>query len=167
VAGSSITFIDEALWTNGPKENIEFFDYTFQQHFGETPLPVYMPRQPILEYMIGRVTKHCPEFFEKYMKFHTSVESVSYIESESKFEIVTRNVLTGEKITGEYDKCIWAGGENGRPKMPASMVNMFQAGGFAGRVIHSSDTANFEEDVKGKRVLLIGGGYSAEDLACM
>ena len=30
----------EALWTNGPKEAMEFFDYTFDDHFGCT-LPVY------------------------------------------------------------------------------------------------------------------------------
>ena len=24
----------EALWTNGPKECIEFFDYTYDEHFG-------------------------------------------------------------------------------------------------------------------------------------
>lgn len=154
----------EALWTNGSKENIEFYDYTFDEHFGR-PLPVYMPRQPVLEYMVGRVTKHCPDFFEKYVKFNTNVVSVRFI--QDKFEIVTKDLVTQELITGVYDKCIWAAGENGRPSMPAPMIKMFRDGGFAGRIIHSSDTANFEEDVKGKRVLLIGGAYSAEDLALM
>jgi hypothetical protein len=45
------------------------------------------------------------------------------------------------------------------------MVKMFREGGFSGRMIHSSDTSNFEQDVKGKRVLMIGGAYSSEDLA--
>ena len=158
----------EALWTNGPKENIEFFDYTFDEHFGgHAALPVYMPRQPVLEYMVGRVTKHCPDFFDKYMKFNTNVESVRHDEITSKFEIVTRNVLTGREQMEQYDKCIWAGGENGRPKMPTSMTNMLRSGGFAGRIIHSSDSASFESDVKGKRILMIGGNYSAEDLALM
>jgi len=31
--------------------------------------------------------------------------------------------------------------------------------------MHSTETATFDEDVRGKRVLLIGGGFSAEDLA--
>ena len=156
----------EALWTNGPKENIEFYDYTFDDHFG-CALPVYMPREPILDYMIGRVTKNCPDFFEKYMTFNTSVDSVRFDETSSKFKVVTRNLQTSESVTRDYDKCIWAAGENGKPLIPASMVKMFREGGFDGRIIHSSDTANFEQDVKGKRILLIGGGYSAEDLSLM
>jgi len=126
-----------------------------------------MPRQPVLEYMMGRVTKHCPDFFEKYMKFNTTVEFVRWVEEKNKFEIVTMDVITGEESMGEYDKCIWAGGENGKPKIPEAMLKMFQEGGFGGKMLHSSDTADFENDVKGKRVLLIGGGYSAEDLSLM
>lgn len=163
----SHTLLDEALWTNGPKDSIEFFDYTFQDHFGDKALPVYMPRAPILEYITARCTRTCPDFLEKYIKFHTSVVNVKYVEDESKFQVVTRNVLTGEIVTEKYDKCIWSAGENGRPLMPASLVKIFKEGGFKGRIIHSSDTADFESDCKGKRILLIGGSYSAEDLALM
>ena len=156
----------EALWLNGSKEPIEFFDYTFDEHFG-CALPVYLPRQPYLEYMLGRVTKHCPDFFEKYVNFNTSVVSVKYNETKGKFEIVTENSVTHEVTTHDYDKCIWAAGQNGKPKVPTAMISMFKEGGFSGRMIHSTDTANFEADVKGKRLLLIGGNYSAEDLALM
>lgn len=162
----NIIYVDEALWTNGPKEAIEFYDYHFDQHF-DYPLPVYMPRQPVLDYMIGRITRKCPDFFEKYMKFNTSVEYVTYMEETSKFEVVTRDMISGEEVTQQFDKCIWAGGENGRPKMPQAMLDMFHDGNFHGKIVHSSDTSDFENDVRGKRVLLIGGGYSAEDLALM
>ncbi len=163
---ASTTNMYEALWTNGPKEAIEFFDYHFNEHFAY-PLPVYMPRQPILEYMIGRVTKHCPDFFETFFKFNTSVEFVEYLEERKKFQVTTLDTETGKEQVQEFDKCIWAGGENGRPKLPQAMLEMFEQGGFRGKIIHSSDTADFENDVKGKRVLLIGGGYSAEDLSLM
>jgi thioredoxin reductase len=161
--GEKLTNMYEALWTNGPKDNIEFFDYTFQDHFGDAPLPVYMPRQPILEYIIGRCTHKCPDFFEKYMQFHTSVVHVKY--TENKFQVTTKHVLTGEARTEQYDKCIWSAGENGRPSMPGPLLKIFKD--FPGRLIHSSDTADFENDCKGKRVLLVGGSYSAEDLALM
>jgi cation diffusion facilitator CzcD-associated flavoprotein CzcO len=49
--------------------------------------------------------------------------------------------------------------------MPTSVTSLFREGGFTGKVIHSSDSADFETHVKSKRVLIIGGGYSAEDLA--
>ena len=165
-AGAPTTNMYEALWTNGPKECIEFFDYYLDEHF-DHPLPVYMPRQPVLEYMIGRVTKNCPDFFEKYVQFNTSVEFVRYGDDKRKFKISTRDMLTGEEVVEEFDKCIWAGGENGRPKLPEAMLKMFREGGFSGKMIHSSDTADFENDVKGKQILLIGGSYSAEDLALM
>ena len=32
------------LWSNGPKEALEFADYTFEEHFG-TPIPSYPPRE--------------------------------------------------------------------------------------------------------------------------
>lgn len=99
------------------------------------------------------------------MQFHTSVDKVKYLEEQDKFRVTTRNVLTGAERTENYDKCIWAGGENGRPSMPGPLMEIFK--GFSGRLIHSSDTADFENDCKGKRVLLVGGSYSAEDLALM
>jgi Flavin-binding monooxygenase-like len=154
----------EGLWTNGPKESIEFFDYSYDEHFGHA-LPVYMPRQALLEYMLTRVTRKCPDFFEKYAQFNIDVQSVAWNEGTCKFDVVIRNTLTGNVVKETYDKCIWGAGDNGKQKIPHSMVNMFRKGGFTGRMIHSSDTTNFEEDVKGKRILLIGGSYSSEDLA--
>ena len=47
----------EGLWINAHKDGMEFFDYTFKDHF-KTPQPVYLPRQQILEYVLARVTKH-------------------------------------------------------------------------------------------------------------
>jgi len=130
------TSMYKALWTNGPKECIEFYDYTFQQHF-RRPLPVYLPRQAMLDYMMGRVTQHCPDFFETYMKCNTSVMSVRFIDSKNKFEVATRDLVTDQVVVDDYDKCIWAAGENGHPKLPESVVQMFRDGGFSGRIIQS------------------------------
>uniref|UniRef100_A0A7S1G0D1 Uncharacterized protein n=1 Tax=Corethron hystrix TaxID=216773 RepID=A0A7S1G0D1_9STRA len=52
---------------------------------------------------------------------------------------------------------------NGRPAIPPALRDVFRD--FAGTVRHSSDAKRFDEDVRGKRVLLVGGSYSAEDLA--
>ena len=154
----------EGLWTNGPKESIEFFDYSYDEHFGHA-LPVYMPRAALLEYMLARVTRKCPDFFEKYARFNVEVQSVVWNAEIRKFDVILKNALTGKCFREVYDKCIWGAGRNGQQNLPHSMVNMFRVGGFKGRIIHSSDTSNFEEDVKGKRILMIGGAYSAEDLA--
>ena len=124
-----------------------------------------MPRAALLEYMLARVVKKCPSFFEKYVHFHTSVTKVVYNENEAKFHVTTHNTLTGKVSTALFDKCIWAAGDNAEPSMPHTLLESLD--GFQGRVIHSSDTATFGDDVRGKRILLVGGSYSAEDLALM
>lgn len=153
----------EALWTNGPKECIEFFDYTFDEHFG-CALPMYMPRALILEYLLARCTRNNPTFFDD-VKFNTSVRSVRFDEGLGKFAVQTVDLETDEVTESLFDKCIWAAGTNGRPNIPASISNALTSGGFKGTVMHSSETGpTFDELVRGKKILLIGDSYSAEDL---
>ena len=44
------------LWSNGPKECLEFADYTFEEHFGR-PIASYPPRAVLRDYIMGRVEK--------------------------------------------------------------------------------------------------------------
>jgi hypothetical protein len=44
------------LWSNGPKECLEFADYTFEEHFG-FPIPSFPPREVLQDYITGRVDK--------------------------------------------------------------------------------------------------------------
>lgn len=44
------------LWSNGPKEGLEFADYTFQDHFGK-PIASYPPREVLFDYIQGRIEK--------------------------------------------------------------------------------------------------------------
>jgi len=167
-----------ALWTNGAKESFEFSDYTFKDHFGDVSMPTYLPRKYVLDYIMARCTTSCPNFFEKYFSFRTTVVNVSYQERtenakisehsiNNKFRVHTRNETTGVEEIKIYDKCIWASGINGIPYIPKKMHDLFQEGGFKGSLVHSSDTNNFKNDVENKRVLIVGGGLSAEDLALM
>lgn len=43
------------LWSNGPKECLEFPDYTFEDHFKKA-IPSYPPREVLYDYLKG---KHC------------------------------------------------------------------------------------------------------------
>jgi len=167
-----------ALWTNGPKEAFEFSDYTFRDHFGDVRMPAFLPRKYVLDYILARCTRNCPNFFEKFFSFRTSVVNVRYVRgegeeyisehsTENKFRVHTRNEITGIEEFKIFDKCVWMGGMNGIPYTPTKLVNLFKDGGFKGSIIHSSDTTNFKKDVENKRILIVGGGYSAEDLAIM
>ena len=42
------------LWSNGPKECLEFADYSFEEHFGK-PIGSYPPREVLWDYIKGRV----------------------------------------------------------------------------------------------------------------
>jgi thioredoxin reductase len=164
-ADADTTLMYDKLWTNGSSHLTEFFDYTFDEHFGR-PVSVYMKRQDLLDYILGRVQKNCPNFFEKYVQFYRLVENVVFNDTDQQFHITVKHLDdTQESAVHRFDKCIWACGENGRRYIPENLVRLFRDGGFKGRIIHSSDTARLEDDVKDKQILLIGGGLSAEDIA--
>jgi cation diffusion facilitator CzcD-associated flavoprotein CzcO len=154
----------DKLWTNGCSFLIEFFDYTLDEHFQGESCTVYMKRQDLLEYMIGRVKKNIPKFFERFFKFNSEVVHVKFDECTKRFLIRVKDLVSGDIRTNSFDKCIWACGENGKPKVPQNLVAMLRDGGFEGRIIHASDTTTLEDDVKGKRILIIGGAFSAEDI---
>jgi hypothetical protein len=156
----------EGLWINGHKGAMEFFDYTFEDHF-KTPQPVYLPRQQILEYMLARVTRH-ENIFQDVL-FNTVVESVTYDDDLERFVIISRD-WDGIISTQYFDKCIWASGTEGIQRMPEDVVEALSE--YNGQVVHSSamDTligpsSGGKNAVEGKRILLIGDSYSAEDLA--
>ena len=44
------------LWTNGPKESLEFGDYSFEEHFGK-PIPSFPPYAVLNDYILGRAEK--------------------------------------------------------------------------------------------------------------
>src|SRR6201991_5048785 len=41
------------LWSNGPKECLEFADYPFDEHFGKS-IPSFPPRAVLYDYITGR-----------------------------------------------------------------------------------------------------------------
>ena len=44
------------LWSTGPKECLEFADYSFEQHFGKA-IASYPPREVLFDYIKGRLNK--------------------------------------------------------------------------------------------------------------
>jgi len=152
----------EALWTNGPKELFEYFDYTFEDHFNQS-LPAFLPRELVLNYILKRVQRNEPDFFS-HAKFNTEVEFVQFNDPMKKFEITIHDIALRERSTLHFDKCIWAAGWNGLRSIPRSVETVLQEGKFLGSMLHSSEAGDYLSDVKGKRILMIGDAYSAEDL---
>jgi len=133
-----------ALWTNGAKEAFEFYDYTFVDHFGvevAAKLPTFLPRKLVLEYLLARCTHKCPTFFDKYFSFHTTVLNVKYVAADeddddaqeqkqaqhkNKFQLTLQDETTGLISIEYYDKCIWAGGNEGVPSIPKTTEQLFE-----------------------------------------
>lgn len=43
----------QGLWSNGPKEDLEYPDYTYDEHFGKA-ISSYPPREVLYDYLKGR-----------------------------------------------------------------------------------------------------------------
>ena len=151
------------IWTNSISAETEFFDYVYEDFFRDEAIPVYMPRAKLLEYIIARVTS--VEDIFQYVQFNTQVTSVMYNNETGHFVVKTNNLETGIAYVDEYDKCVWAGGMQAKPQIPAYLQELLRKGGFKGKLMHSSELEDFESSVVGKRIVLIGDSYSAEDLA--
>ena len=63
------------LWSNGPKECLEFADYTFEEHFGR-PIGSYPPRAVLWDYIKGRVEE---SGVRKWVRFNTPVRMVDLL----------------------------------------------------------------------------------------
>jgi hypothetical protein len=91
-SGSTSTNMYEGLWINAFKELFEFHDHTFDQHFGG-PMPAFLPRKHVLEYMMARITKHNPSILDA-VEFGTCVDSVEWNEESKEFLVGTTKTRT-------------------------------------------------------------------------
>src|ERR1700712_2383506 len=143
------------LWSNGPKECLEFADYSFEEHFGR-PIPSYPPRAVLHDYIAGRVER---SDVRKYIRFCTPVRWVSYSEATGKFTVTAKDLLNDEHQVEEFDHVVVANGHFSVPSVP-HFEGMEQ---FPGRVMHAHDF-RVADEFAGKRLLMVGSSYSAEDI---
>ncbi len=143
------------LWSNGPKECLEFADYSFEEHFGR-PIPSYPPRAVLHDYIKGRINK---SGVGSYIKLNTVVRWVSYSEKTGKFSVTVKDLPSDTISTEEFDYVIVASGHFSTPNIP-EFPGVTK---FPGRVMHAHDFRSADE-FAGKDVLLVGASYSAEDI---
>ena len=143
------------LWSNGPKECLEFADYTFDEHFGH-PIASYPPRAVLWDYIKGRVEK---SDVRKYIRFTTAVRDVTYSDDTGTFTIVSHDLVANRTRVDEYDYVVVANGHFSIPNAPH--FPGFDT--FLGRVLHAHDFRDAVEFAD-KDILIIGGSYSAEDI---
>jgi trimethylamine monooxygenase len=143
------------LWSNGPKECLEFADYSFDEHFGK-PIASFPPREVLADYIKGRVEK---AGVREWCRFRHPVRNVEYHEHTDNFTVIAHDLVNDKRVKETFDYVIVANGHFSTPNVP------FFDGidKFAGRVLHSHDFRDALE-FKDKDVMVVGSSYSAEDI---
>jgi len=142
------------LWSNGPKECLEFADYPFDQHFGK-PIPSFPPREVLYDYITGRAVR---SGVRDFIRFNTAVRWVSW--DGSAFSVSVEDRVDRTFRTEAFDHVIVATGHFSTPNVPD--YPGFKT--FPGRIMHSHDFRDASE-FAGKDLLVMGSSYSAEDIA--
>ena len=143
------------LWSNGPKEGLEFADYTFDEHFGKE-IASYPPRAVLFDYIKGRVEK---AGVRDWIKFSHVVRDVRYDEATGMFSVTARDSANDKESVEEFDHVIVASGHFSTPNVPH--YPGFET--FNGRILHAHDFRDARE-FAGKDLLILGTSYSAEDI---
>jgi len=94
-----------------------------------------------------------------HIKFETSVENAKLDKTTGKWEVTMMSMK--DKVSQEevFDYLIVATGANYKPSIPSGVFD-----GFTGEIIHSSEYHTAEQ-VRGKKVMVVGTGESATDVA--
>ncbi len=143
------------LWSNGPKEALEFADYSFDEHFGRA-IPSYPPREVLWDYIKGRVEK---ADVRQYVRFQHAVRYVTFDEDSKQFNVTVQDYQHNQIYDEAFDYVIVASGHFSTPRVPE--YPGFEH--FTGRLIHAHDFRDAVE-FQDQTLLIVGSSYSAEDI---
>lgn len=143
------------LWSNGPKEGLEFADYSFEEHFGKQ-IASYPPRAVLFDYIEGRVKK---AGVRDWIRFNHPVRFVRYNEASGTFTVTAHDQKADSIYDEVFDHVVVCSGHFSTPNMPE--YPGFST--FGGRVLHAHDFRDAME-FNGKDILILGSSYSAEDI---
>ncbi|WP_071799408.1 NAD(P)-binding domain-containing protein [Natronohydrobacter thiooxidans] len=143
------------LWSNGPKEGLEFADYSFEEHFGKQ-IASYPPRAVLFDYIEGRVKK---AGVRDWIRFSSPVRWIEYDEDTGLFTVTVHDHEKDHVYSETFDHVIVASGHFSVPNVPH--YPGFET--FNGRLLHAHDFRDARE-FAGKEILVMGASYSAEDI---
>ncbi len=143
------------LWSNGPKECLEFADYSFEEHYGK-PIPSFPPREVLADYIRMRAEK---TDLRECVRFNTEVRRIDWDPDSSSFTVAADNLADGTSSSERFDHVVVATGHFSVPNVPEFPgINQ-----FPGRVLHAHDFRDAAE-FSGQDILIVGASYSAEDI---
>jgi len=139
------------LWLNGPKEAHELPNHRFDEK-----LPSFVKRPDLYKWL----TRYHDKYGQNVaVKYNCQVENVVF-QNDDKFAVTWSESETAEYKTAIFDYVVVATGHFSVPNVP-----IFPGEDkFNGELIHSTDYRDGRL-FQGKRILLIGGSHSTEDIA--
>ncbi|GAA2376716.1 NAD(P)/FAD-dependent oxidoreductase [Gordonia cholesterolivorans] len=143
------------LWSNGPKEALEFAEYTFDEHFNR-PISSYPPREVLWDYINGRAVQ---SGVKELVRFAHVVRRVEFDDETEQFTVTVDDLREHVTSTEVFDEVIVSTGHFSFPNVP----DIAGIETFPGEVIHAHEFRGAER-FAGQRLLLVGGSYSAEDI---
>ncbi|KAG6555409.1 hypothetical protein Mapa_002636 [Marchantia paleacea] len=143
------------LWSNGPKECLEFADYSFAEHFGKA-IGSFPPRPVVADYIKARAEK---SGMRERVRFSSPVRIVTYSDETEKFTVTFHDRTEDHICSHEFDHVVVATGHFSVPNVP-----QFEGlSCFNGRILHSHEFRDASQ-FRDQNVLIIGRSYSAEDI---
>ena len=89
------------LWSNGPKEGLEFADYSFEEHFGRQ-IASYPPREVLFDYIAGRARQ---AGVRDWIRFLSPVRRVSYDSASGQFRVIAHDLAKDRGIRRGFRPC--------------------------------------------------------------
>ncbi|MFT4736240.1 MAG: hypothetical protein ACI92W_000345 [Paraglaciecola sp.] len=128
----------------------QYDDYTWEDH--DPSVPDYPSHQQLASYFQG-YSRHFG--LDRFIKFETRVSKAVRLEN-GDWELTVEDAI-GQQVE-VFSDLIVCNGHHWNPRIPS------YPGSFSGEIIHSHDFKK-ASDFKDKKVLVIGGGNSACDVA--
>lgn len=162
------------LYTNGPKEAVEWAQFTFDDAFDNVAFPSFPPREVLLNYQ----RKFARRFdLYPYARFDTCVDCVTPVMSEDGKQMYQVSVRKVDDDDGQqqendstssnsndvekllFDKIVVCTGHFTKPYVP-DIVGRDLFKGSVTHACHIRDLTKF----KNKRILAVGRSYSGESV---
>ena len=152
-------------WRYGVYDTVHIISSRRTTEFKDFPMPSHYPDFPSALQMRDYLDSYAEHYnLRRRLTCNTSVNSVVPIDGGRKGWEVTLETTNGKKTTTKtivYKGVLCALGHHWSMRMP----DIEGKEKYTGRFCHSKQVRHPEEELKGKRVLVIGGGNSACDLA--
>ena len=149
---------------NDPSGHSSVFETThlisskYTSFYEDFPLPVSTPDYPSHKELLSYFNAYTDNFdIRKLIKFNTEVTNCKKIDGD-RWKVEWNTLGSDEKNIGEYDALVVCNGHHHKPRYPD------YPGEFTGELIHSHEFKS-AKPFQDKRVLVIGGGNSACDVA--